>query len=109
MRNSLQYSQSETDNLKDTVKSQGEQLLTVSRNNSDISELNDRIRILDDSSHRNNLRFDGVTEQSNENYEQTQSKIKFILAEKLNINVKLESANRVGNNNNNNRKPRPVL
>ena len=64
-----------------------------------------RVDYLEDQSRRNNLRFDGVQEDSGENWEQTTKKVQDLVREKIGIEtpVVIERAHRVGQPNS----PRP--
>lgn len=50
-----------------------------------LKETKTRLDYLDDQSRRNNLRFSGVPELPNENWEQSQHKIQAILKNKMNV------------------------
>ena len=108
LKSSLQFTQAELDDLKGTTKSHGEQLQKVSQGLRDNEELEERVRIMDDNFRRNNIRIEGVPEGNSENFEQTQVRVESVIAEKLKVNVKIESANRVGSNIGST-KPRPII
>ena len=64
----------------------------------DFKALKERIDDLEDRSRRNNLRFEGLEETSEENWEQTAEKVSKLLKDKLQIRerVEIERAHRVG-------------
>ena len=108
LKNSLQFSQAEIDDLKLKVTEQQDamkgmqQYLTINK------DLRKRVRQLDDLSRKKHLRIDGINELENENHEETQVKVEYILNEKMGMNVKLESSNRMRSVNND-RKPRSII
>ena len=51
---------------------------------------------MEDESKKNNLRFDGVEDSQGENYEQTQEKIQRLIKDKLQLNISIRGAARVG-------------
>ena len=108
LKKSLQFSQEEIDDLKNTVKRQSQEIKTLQEKTEKTDELAEKVRVQDDMSRRNNLRMEGMPEKETENYEQTQAQIETLLSNKMNIAVKLESANRVGKKNNS-RSPRPII
>ena len=65
---------------------------------SNSSAISSRMDYLEDQSRRNNLRFDGLPEESEENWEQTSKKVQDLVKNKLGINqsVTIERAHRVG-------------
>ncbi|XP_042874232.1 mucin-5AC-like [Penaeus japonicus] len=60
----------------------------------ELKKTNDRLRYLDDQSRRNNLRFSGIPEDRNENWEQAHFKIKKIVREQLGITPEMERVHR---------------
>ena len=64
----------------------------------DVSELHAKLNDLEDRSRRNNLKFEGVAEGPNENWEQSTEKILKIISDKLQISepVEIERAHRIG-------------
>nr|XP_047131556.1 uncharacterized protein LOC124810552 [Hydra vulgaris] len=63
-----------------------------------IEIIQDKLAELEDRSRRNNLRFDGFDEREEETWEDSQSKVKEFLKEKLGIknNIAIERAHRTG-------------
>ena len=61
-----------------------------------IEELKNRTDYMDDQHRRPNLRFSGVPEIKDENWEQSFKKIDTILKEKFAMNTKLEKVQRIG-------------
>ena len=79
------------DKIKETFKSEIEKL------KKDNDDTNNKLRILEDRSRRDNLRFDGIEEWEEESWADTQQNLKDTLSNILGIqNVKIERAHRVG-------------
>ena len=108
LKNSLQYSQTEIDELKATVRSQNEEIRKLQQNAVKNKELGERIRVIDDFTRKKNLRIEGIPESDGENHEQTQKKVEQLIAERMNIETRLETATRIGKKDNTGR-PRPIV
>ena len=108
LKQSLQFSQAEVAELKETVIKQSEELTQLREETARNCSLDERVRILDDTMRKNNLCIEGVPESQNENYEQTQKKLQDIVTEKLGLELKIEGANRVGSGDGS-IKPRPII
>ena len=104
---SLEFSQQEIEQLKGKVNElQKEKKTYVSQINSllkekedlkaDMKILHDRMDFLDDQGRNNNLRFSGIPEGENENWEQSQHKVNSLLNDHLKIKPMIERAHRVG-------------
>ena len=106
LKRSLQYSQEEIADLKETVSNQNAEIKKLKENSTENEALEERIRILDDTIRKNNVYIEGIPEIPQENLEQTQKKIQSVVVEKLGLNFKITSANRIGNNAS---KPRPII
>ena len=79
------------DKIKETFKSEIEKL------KKDNDDTNNKLRILEDRSRRDNLRFDGIEEWEEESWADTEQNLKDTLSDILGIqNVKIERAHRVG-------------
>ena len=79
------------DKIKETFKREIEKLKKDSDDN------NNKLRILEDRSRRDNLRFDGIEEWEEESWADTEQNLKDTLSDILGIqNVKIERAHRVG-------------
>ena len=79
------------DKIKETFKSETEKL------KKDNDDTNNKLRILEDRSRRDNLRFDGIEEWEEESWADTEQNLKDTLSDILGIqNVKIERAHRVG-------------
>ena len=62
-------------------------------------EQDDKLRVLEDRSRRDNLRFDGIPEYKNETWADTEDILKDTLREQLGMNnMKIEGAHRTGTN-----------
>ena len=62
-----------------------------------IAKLKKQLRIQEDRLRRNNVRFDGITETENETWEETETKLRKLLYDELDITRELyiERAHRV--------------
>jgi len=70
--------------------------------------LRDSLRIQEDRSRRNNVRFDGITEETGETWAQAEQKVLKVLREKMDIEgAEIERAHRVGKVKNG--KPRTIV
>ncbi|XP_065667668.1 uncharacterized protein LOC136087964 [Hydra vulgaris] len=73
---------------------------TVSNNlekKSPIQNINEKNRILEDRSRRNNLRIEGITESVNETWDETEDKVLKLFSKTLEVNeVEIERAHRTG-------------
>ena len=79
------------DKIKETFKREIEKL------KKDNDDNNNKLRILEDRSRRDNLRFDGIEEWEEESWADTEQNLKDTLSDILGIqNVKIERAHRVG-------------
>ena len=110
LRRSLEFTQNEVADLKSEIA----QLKTSSDRNSDFQPnfngLAERVRCLEDGARVKNLRITGLSEQPNENSEQTQHKVEKLISEKLQLeNVEISSAFRVGRNSEVSNSPRPIV
>lgn len=64
--------------------------------------LRNKLRTLEDRNRRNNLRVEGVTENDNETWEDSENKVKDIIKEQMGIDeeLKIERAHRIGKKEN---------
>ena len=78
-------------------------------NKQDLDHIVGKLNYLEDQSRRNNLRFEGVEEQEEENWEQTAEKIRKIAQNNLGIptGVTIERAHRIGERKYN--RPRTII
>ena len=115
---SLEFSQREIEQLKGKVnelqkerKKDASQISSLQQENEDLIAnmkiLNDRMDFLDDQGRSKNLRFSGIPEGQNENWEQSQQKVNRILNDCLNISPLIDRAHRVGKPSQN--RPRDVI
>ena len=87
----LKDTENSIDKIKETSKRETEKL------KKDSDDINNKLRILEDRSRRDNLRFDGI-EEWEESWADTEQNLKDTLSEILGIqNVKIERTHRVGN------------
>ena len=64
----------------------------------DPNEVSKKLSELEDRSRRNNLRFDGLTEDPNETWDDCEQKVQDVLLNKLNIegNIEIDRCDRFG-------------
>ena len=87
----LKDTENSIDKIKETFKREIEKL------KKDNDDNNNKLRILEDRSRRDNLRFDGIEEWEEESWADTEQNLKDTLSDILGIqNVKIERAHRVG-------------
>ena len=110
LKRSLEYTQAENDTLKQTVTQLQSSIKRIE--NLNISQgVGERLRRIEDDKRSKNLRVTGVTEDRNENREQTELKVKKIIQEKLGLDdIQLSEAYRAGKTDHQNAsKPRPII
>ena len=113
LRQSLEFSQKELkeirSELRDRTNDVNNQKKLINNQEITINNLQQHLARLEDYSRRKNIRIDGIDENVNENWEQTQVKVQKMIDEKMNINdVKVEYAHRLKNNENQ-RGPRTII
>ena len=96
LKNSLEFSQAQLHEVIQGFKKQAEDIERIKRSSESVIKLHEKIRSMEDESKKNNLRFDGVEDSQGENYEQTQEKIQRLIKDKLQLNISLSGAARVG-------------
>ena len=96
LKNSIEFSQAQLQEVTQVFKKQAEDVERIKRSNESVIKLHEKIRSMEDESKKNNLRFDGVEYSQGENYEQTQEKIQRLIKDKLQLNISLSGAARVG-------------
>ena len=95
LQRSLEFTQSEVSSLKTEISELKNSM--VANNSQNTQEISERVRTLEDRARVKNIRICGLTENEDENTEQTQNKVKKLLSEKLQINeVNINAAFRVG-------------
>ncbi|XP_065679038.1 uncharacterized protein LOC136093740 [Hydra vulgaris] len=76
--------------------------------NSEFLNIKNKLREMEDRSRRNNLRTDGVKENENESYEETESKVKKLFEDYLDVkNFLIEQAHKNGKKGE--KKPRTIV
>ena len=98
LKASLEYSQQDIDDLKeaaDTIDDMEEELDDIQRG---LLKHEEKLVYLENQSRRNNVRIDGIPEQHNETWLNTETKVKEVLQEKLNLSFEpmIERAHRTG-------------
>ena len=87
----LKDTENSIDKIKETFKREIEKL------KKDNDDTNNKLRILEDRSRRDNLRFGGIEEWEEESWADTEQNLKYTLSEILGIqNIKIERAHRAG-------------
>lgn len=114
LKRSLEFSQSELLELQKKTSDNESQISTVKVNVTSFGVISERLRLLEDSTRKSNIKVDGLQESPNETWEQTQKKVESLIKEKLNVDVSLESALRIGKTDvrqDNDRpvRPRPII
>ena len=98
LKASLEHSQQYTDNLKeaaDAIDGMDEELEDIQRG---LHKHEEKLEHLENQSRRNNVHIDGIREEDNETWLNTETKAKEVLQEKLNLSFELviERAHRTG-------------
>ncbi|XP_065653089.1 uncharacterized protein LOC136080400 [Hydra vulgaris] len=71
--------------------------IKIQNNNFDLKKFNSKLREIEDRTKKNNLRVDGIKENDNETWLESEQKVKEIFNEYLGVeNVKIERAHRAG-------------
>ena len=96
LKNSLEFSQAQLQEVTQGFKKQAEDVERIKWSSESVIKLHENIRSMEDESKKNNLRFDGVEDSQGKNYEQTQEKIQRLIKDKLQLNISLSGAARVG-------------
>ena len=96
LKASLEYSQQDIDDLKeaaDAIDDMEEELDDIQRG---LHKHEEKVVYLENQSRRNNVRIDGIPEQDNETWLNTETKVKEVLQEKLNLSFEpmIERAHR---------------
>ncbi|XP_065650972.1 uncharacterized protein LOC136079179 [Hydra vulgaris] len=69
----------------------------IQNKNTDLKKINSKLREIEDRTRRNNLRVDGIKEDDNETWLESEQKVKEVFNEYLGVeNVKIERAHRAG-------------
>ena len=110
LKRSLEYSQTEIQDMKTEIQ---DLKLQLPNNNAHYRKLDDsleRLRNLEDESKSMNVRITGLTDNSSENSEQTQDRVSKLLSEKLQLrNVSIKNAYRIGKRETQNSPPRTII
>ena len=103
LRRSLEYTQSEVEELKTSLKQQRDNCPCLSQGHTTKGEVgailedhSERLRGLEDYSRRNNLRLDNFDEPSDESQETLHHRVNRVFKEKLQTNAELEVVHRTG-------------
>ena len=95
--------------VKDDISKMKSDVRLIERDLLDPNEVSEKLIELEDRSRRNNLRFDGLTEDTNETWDDCERKIQKILYDKLEIteDVETERCHRMGKRKGN--RPRTII
>ena len=103
IKDSLQYSQSDIDVLKNDSSSYNKLIENLENKicviQAELGDAADKRDYLENQSRRNNIRIDGLEEDNNESWEQSETKVRALLHEKLNLDpttIEIERAHRTG-------------
>ena len=103
IKDSLQYSQSDIDVLKNDSSSYNKLIENLENKicviQAELGDAADKRDYLENQSRRNNIRIDGLEEDNNESWEQSETKVRALLQEKLNLDpttIEIERAHRTG-------------
>ena len=116
LKSSLEYSQKEIEDLKGIVDKQNkkisEKAKAISDLNIEFSTMKNKMTYLENQSGRNNIRINGIPEDKNESWDQTETKVKEILKNTLNLDFEplIERAHQTGRVRNTDiNKPRTII
>lgn len=95
--------------VKDDISKMKSDVRLIERDLLDPNDVSEKLIELEDRSRRNNLRFDGLTEDTNETWDDCERKIQKILSDKLEIteDVEIERCHRMGKRKGN--RPRTIV
>ena len=98
MKNSLEFSQKDIDDLKPALLKLQELDSAIEEIQDDLDHQEEQMEYLENQSRRNNVRVDGIPEEDNETWEETEAKVKQVLKDELNLASApdIERAHRVG-------------
>ena len=95
--------------VKDDISKMKSDVRSIERDLLDPNDVSEKLIELEDRSRRNNLRFDGLTEDTNETWDDCERKIQKILSDKLEIteDVEIERCHCMGKRKEN--RPRTII
>ena len=95
--------------VKDDISKMKSDVRLIEHDLLDPNDVSEKLIELEDRSRRNNLRFDGLTEDTNETWDDCERKIQKILSDKLEIteDVEIERCHRMGKRKGN--RPRTIV
>ncbi|KAI8517875.1 hypothetical protein Bbelb_038920 [Branchiostoma belcheri] len=113
LKNSLNFSQGEISDTKETSDKNADKLKQLEQNmmtyNTEVTEMANKLDYIENQSRRNNLIFDGIKDDRKETWEQSETKVKEVLRNKLRLNtdnIEIERAHRNGKPGD---RPRPIV
>ena len=85
LKNSLEFSQKDIDDLKPSLLKLQELDSAIEEIQDDLDHQEEQMEYLENQSRRNNVRVDGIPEEDNETWEETEAKVKQVLKDELNL------------------------
>ena len=113
LRRSLEFSQDEIKDIKlelanSKIENRNCQTM-INEQSLNINNLQEIVARMEDYSRKKNIRVDGIMEENNENWQQTQVKVQKVIEQKINVaTVKVDYAHRLKNRNDQ-RGPRTII
>ena len=97
LENSLEFSLKDIDDLKPSLLKLQELDSAIEEIQDDLDHQEEQMEYLENQSRRNNVRVDGIPEEDNETWEETEAKVKQVLKDELNLTSApdIERAHRV--------------
>ena len=90
LKSSLQFTQKDVEDLKPVTEQMTKSGKELGEVQAQVDFHCDKMEYLENQSRRNNIRIDGIPEEPNETWEDTESKAKVALESKLNLPFKVE-------------------
>ncbi|XP_078667360.1 uncharacterized protein LOC144909172 [Branchiostoma floridae x Branchiostoma belcheri] len=113
LKNSLNFSQGEISDTKERSDKNADKLKQLEQNimtyNTEVTEMANKLDYIENQSRRNNLIFDRIKDDRKETWEQSETKVKEVLRNKLRLNtdnIEIERAHRNGKPGD---RPRPIV
>lgn len=108
LKNSLEFLQKDIDDLKPSLLKLQELDSAIEEIQDDLDHQEEQMEYLENQSRRNNVRVDGISEEDNETWEETEAKVKQVLKDELNLASApdIERAHRVGKSSRRQLRPR---
>ena len=85
LKNSLEFSQKDIDDLKPALLKLQELDSAIEEIQDDLDHQEEQMEYLENQSRQNKVRVDGISEEDNETWEETEAKVKQVLKDELNL------------------------